>query len=328
MITRQQIRAVQADGARVVDSAGHLVGRVVNVILGARTFEPAYMTVACDLGSGIEVVVPLARARLFDGSVQLPYTAADVCGAPRAEASAGLSDRRQAEELRRYYPALDDGAPVWPQRLPDPSTVVAPVPPPAWPTTPVVAARNGHRRTNGASLASRPLDAGLDVLPVLPVLDVRTGNDSPTAYPATPSGPWPPVSTSSPGPPWWHCHQWRWPSVLTSVRAMRLELRPVLGMTGLPDDEREDLILAAGEAASNAVEHAGFSTLPFFDVLAKVGEDRARIVIQDHGRWRTPTAGGHRGRGLQMIGVLADATLTVGAWGTTVVLCNRPRSSR
>jgi hypothetical protein len=64
--------------------------------------------------------------------------------------------------------------------------------------------------------------------------------------------------------------------------------------------------------------------LPVFDVSAEVGERRARIMIQDHGRWRTPTPGGDRGRGLQMIRVLADATLTVGSRGTTVVLHNRP----
>jgi anti-sigma regulatory factor (Ser/Thr protein kinase) len=109
---------------------------------------------------------------------------------------------------------------------------------------------------------------------------------------------------------------------------MRLELAPVLELTGLPDGEVDDLVLAAGEAASNAVEHADSPVLPFFDVLTEVGEGRARIVVQDHGRWRAPTFGGERGRGLQMIGVLADATLTVGALGTTVVLCSRPRRLR
>jgi len=109
---------------------------------------------------------------------------------------------------------------------------------------------------------------------------------------------------------------------------MRLELRPVLELTGLPDGELEDLMLAAGEAATNAVEHAGMRTRPFLDVCADVGEARARIVIQDHGRWRPPTVGGDRGRGLQMIGVLTEATLTVGSRGTTVVLCNRRGDSR
>jgi anti-sigma regulatory factor (Ser/Thr protein kinase) len=188
--------------------------------------------------------------------------------------------------------------------------------------------RNGHpRRIDGTAAGSLRVPVGVEVLPRVAGLDVHTADDGPAAYPAAASGPWPPVSTSSPGPPWWQRRQWRWPSIPTSVRAMRLELRPLLDMSGLPDDELEDLVLAAGEAGANAVEHAHLPTLPFFDVLTEVGEHWARIVVQDHGRWQTPFTGGHRGRGLQMIGILADATLTVGSRGTTVVLRNRPGPS-
>jgi anti-sigma regulatory factor (Ser/Thr protein kinase) len=105
-----------------------------------------------------------------------------------------------------------------------------------------------------------------------------------------------------------------------SIRAMRRELRPVLALTGLPDGERDDLLLAAAEAATNAVEHPRLPALPFFDVLSEVGQAWACVIVQDHGRWRDPSAGGDRGRGLRMINLLADATLTVGSHGTTVVL--------
>lgn len=327
MITRGHIRAVMRHGGQVVDPAGHPVGRIVDVVLGAQTSQPAWVTVDCHLCSGIEVAVPLARAHLLGGCVQVPYTAAEVCGAPHTNGSADRLSRQPAEEVHGYYADLDDGAPPVPHRHADRGTAVAPVPTPAGPGTPVVATTNGHRRTNGASPGSLLVDSGVDVLPVLPGLDVRTGDDAPAAYSATPSGHWPPVSTSSPEPPWWHRRHWRWPSVPTSIRAMRLELHPFLDMTGLPADELDDLVLAASEAAANAVEHARLPTPPFFDVLTEVGEYWARIVIQDHGHWRAPTAGGHRGRGLQMIGVLAEATLTVGARGTTVVLRNRRRGT-
>jgi anti-sigma regulatory factor (Ser/Thr protein kinase) len=290
------------------------------------------VTADCPLCSTFGVIIPLARARLLDGCVQVPYTAADVCGAPRGDASGGRPDRRREQELGRYYAVLDDAAAAWPDEpasdddLPDRSGTATPAP--RWPGLPMVEAPHGHRRTNGVPSTARPADAGLDDLPEVAGLDVRTGDDSPAAYPRTPSGPWPPVATSSPGPPWWQTRQWRWPSLLRSVRTMRVELRPVLDLTGLPDHELDDLVLAAGEAATNAVEHARLPTLPFFDVSTEVGEHRARIVIQDHGRWRTPTAGGDRGHGLQMIGLLADATLTVGSRGTTVVLCNRRGSAR
>jgi anti-sigma regulatory factor (Ser/Thr protein kinase) len=298
-----------ADGGRLVDPVGQPVGRIVDVVLDWRTSQPAWVTVDSPLCSATGVVVPLARARLLDGCVQVSYTASDVCGAPWGDASGGRLDERREEELRRYYAVLDDAAPAWPDEAP-------------------VGAPNGHRRINGVPSTSHPADAGPGILPVVAGLDVRTGDGGPAAYPPTLSGPWLPVATSSAGPPWWQRLQWRWPSLPASVRAMRVELRPVLDLTGLPDDEVEDLVLAACEAAANAVEHARFPALPYFDVSTEVGERWARIMIQDHGRWRTPSAGGDRGRGLAMIGILADATLTVESRGTTVVLCNRPGAAR
>ena len=322
MITRQQIRSVMADGARLVDPVGQPVGRIVDVQLDWRTSQPAWVTVDCPLCSAVGVVVPLARARLLDGCVQVSYTAADVCGGPRGDGSGGRLDERREDELRRYYAVLDDAAPAWPDEPPARSGTAMHAP--TWPGLPMVGAPNGHRRTNGVPTPSHPADAGPGILPSVAGLDVRTGDGGPAAYPSTLSGPWLPVATSSAGPPWCQRRQWRWPSLPASVRAMRVELRPVLDLTDLPDDEVDDLVSAAGEAATNAVEHARLPALPFFDVSTEAGERWARIMIQDHGRWRTPSVGGDRGRGLAMIGVLADATLTVGPRGTTVVLCNRP----
>jgi anti-sigma regulatory factor (Ser/Thr protein kinase) len=310
VITRRQLHAVMADGARVVDTAGHPVGRIVDVVLDVRTMEPVYMTVACVLHAGATGILPLRRARLVDGAVRVPCTAADICGAPHAGTPAPPPDRQRAGTPRR--PA-DEGSAAAPPRV-------------FAPPTPMVAG-NGHRRTGGAAAGSPRVVDGVHALPVVAGLDVHSGDGGPVAYPATLPGPWPPVSTSSPGPPWWHRRQWRWPSIPTSVRVMRRELRAVLDLTGLPDDELDDLILAAGEAGSNAVEHARMPALPFFDVLTEVGERWAHVVIQDHGRWRSPTAGGDRGRGLHMIGHLADATLTISPRGTTVVLRSRRGAS-
>lgn len=308
----------------MVDPVGHPVGRIVDVLLGAQTSHPTWATVACQSCGGVEVAVPLARAHQLGDCLQVPYTAADVCGAPRTDGSAGHVDRQPAEELHRYYAHLDDGTPVLPHDHAYGGPAAAPRPAPAGPDVPVVATPNGHRRTDGAFPGLLVGDPGVDVRPGL---DVTIEDDGLAAYPATPSGPWPPVSVSSPGPPWWHRRHWRWLSVPTSIRAMRVELHPFLDMTGLPEDELDDLVLAASEAAANAVEHARLPTRPFFDVLTEVGEYSARIVIRSHGRWRTPAAAGDRGRGLQMIGVLADATFTVGSRGTTVVLHNRRRGT-
>jgi anti-sigma regulatory factor (Ser/Thr protein kinase) len=291
VITRKQVRDVLGDGGRVVDQDGRPVGRMLDVVLDALTFLPAWASVECHLCPGDDVLVPLVLARDRDGSVEVPYTALDVCGAPRADA-AGRRNGRHAEELRRYYETLDDG--VAPRELGDVGQGPARAPTPSGSGAPVTAA-NGHRRIDGAG------------------------------YEPTPgtSGSWSAVRNSSPGPPWWARCQRRWPSVATSLPAMRLELRSLLELTALSEDEREDLILAAGEAATNAVEHPRFPTVPFIDISVEVGENRACIVIQDHGRWRPRTDGGDRGRGLRMMGLLAEATLSVGSDGTRVVLRNR-----
>ena len=304
----------------MVDPVGHPVGRIVHVLLGAQTSQPTWVTVDCQLCAGTQVPVPLARAHQLGDCLQVPYTAADVCGAPRTEGSADRLDRQPGEELLRYYAHLDDGAPVVPPRHTGRATAAGALPTPAGPRARVVAA-DVHRRTGSASPGSL-VTLGADVLPGL---DGHTEDDGPAAPPAIHSGSRPPVPISSSEPPWWHRRHWRWLSIPTSIRAMRLELHPFLDITGLPEDELDDLVLAASEAAANAVEHARLPTSPFFDVLTEVGERRARIVIQDHGRWRASTAPG--GRGLQMIGVLADATLTVGSRGTTVVLRNRRRGT-
>jgi sporulation protein YlmC with PRC-barrel domain len=110
VITRQQIRTVMADGARVVDSAGQSVGRIVDVVLDVRTSEPAYMTVACGPPPGDAVVVPLTGACLLDGSVQVPYTAADVSGAPPADGAGGGAPGVWTDIRRRSSAAT---TPAW-----------------------------------------------------------------------------------------------------------------------------------------------------------------------------------------------------------------------
>jgi len=326
VINRQQIRAVMGAGGQVVDSAGQQVGRIVDVVLRLQSHQPAWLTVACEPGR--VVVVPLAAARRLDGCVQLPYTAADVRGAPSVDGAAGRLTSRRAEELGGYFDGLDghadrpdghrahlDGhAPGLSRREAFVEAPAAAAPSASGPGRPASTV-NGHRRTTAAAPGS---------VFVLPRLSLLTGPDAPVAYPGTDPGPWPPLATSSPGPPWWQRRQWRWPSTADSVRAMRLELRPFLDTTGLPAHDLDDLILAASEAAANAVEHARLSDRPYFDVLTEVGEDWTGILIQDHGRWRPPSGEVARGRGLYLMGVLADATLSVGARGTTVMLRNRP----
>jgi len=128
------------------------------------------------------------------------------------------------------------------------------------------------------------------------------------------------------GPPAWGYttvghRSWRLACTGGSIRVLRRGLRPFLDLTGLPGDELDDIVLAACEAATNAVDHAGI-VAGFFDVSAEVDGARIRITVRDHGRWRDPVPGTGRGRGLLLMRSLAALTVTAGPEGTTVIIEN------
>jgi anti-sigma regulatory factor (Ser/Thr protein kinase) len=116
---------------------------------------------------------------------------------------------------------------------------------------------------------------------------------------------------------------WHLPATSVSVPSLRRGLRSVLDDTGLPDDALYDLLLAACEAATNAIEHAQEPTEPFIDVRFEVAEGQVTIIVQDHGRWRDGPATPLRGRGLAMMRALADTTVDAHARGTTVTMRSR-----
>ena len=116
---------------------------------------------------------------------------------------------------------------------------------------------------------------------------------------------------------------WRFPSARSSVPEVRRALTPFLDRSRLPRGQVDDLILAACEAATNAVEHASRPTSPVFDVRAEIDGDSVLIEVRDHGRWKTDlTPSGDRGHGLQLMMALASMSLVSGPLGTTVCLRN------
>jgi anti-sigma regulatory factor (Ser/Thr protein kinase) len=299
VITRLQIRAVLSAGGQVVDAGGRPVGHILDVALGPDDLEPAWLTVA---GPGGHVVVPLAGAHQLGGCVQLPWTAADVHRAPTVDGAIGPLTSSQAEGLGGYFASL-----TVPDDRPGGRSDGAPrtgAPPPGG---------------DGRATVGRP-----DPVRVLAGTGLPGGRDRPVAYPGAAPGPWPPLTASSAGPPWWHRQQWRWPSTRESVATMRRGVSALLDISGLPVDDQDDLVAAASEATANAVEHAGSGERPYVDVLAEVGADWAEILVQDHGRWRAATGGTDRGQGLYLMSRLADTTVSVGRRGTTVLLRSHP----
>lgn len=114
--------------------------------------------------------------------------------------------------------------------------------------------------------------------------------------------------------------EWHLPATGLSVPTLRNGLRVFLDDTGLAPDQLHDLLLAACEAATNAIEHAQQPSEPFFDVLFEVEDGQVTIVVRDHGCWRDGPTGAYRGRGLQMMSALADTTVAALPHGTTVTL--------
>jgi anti-sigma regulatory factor (Ser/Thr protein kinase) len=122
--------------------------------------------------------------------------------------------------------------------------------------------------------------------------------------------------------------EWRLPSIETSVAVLRRGLRTFLLGSALSEGERYDLLLAACEAVSNAVEHARDPVEPYVEVTATIGGPVVTVVVCDHGQWRDATPEVHRGRGLAMMWLLADTEISSRNRGTTVTLRSSPRFPR
>ncbi|NIH67134.1 ATP-binding protein [Modestobacter marinus] len=136
----------------------------------------------------------------------------------------------------------------------------------------------------------------------------------------------PPVPPRPATAPAVHRERWRFPAVAQSVPALRRALRRLFSTAGLDDDQAYDLLLAACEAATNAVEHAQQPTEPFVDVTAEVTTTEVVVTVRDHGQWRERVPSMDRGRGSTLMGAVGEVTAVPGPEGTTVTI-RSPRTS-
>ncbi|TNC29687.1 ATP-binding SpoIIE family protein phosphatase [Amycolatopsis alkalitolerans] len=111
-------------------------------------------------------------------------------------------------------------------------------------------------------------------------------------------------------------------AVPESLKDIRSAMRRWLSSTGIGGDVGGDLLLAAGEACTNSVEHAYGPAGG--DVRVRLERLRGEVVItvRDSGRWR-PARGKNRGRGLTLMGKCGDVHVERGTEGTTVVIRRR-----
>jgi anti-sigma regulatory factor (Ser/Thr protein kinase) len=110
---------------------------------------------------------------------------------------------------------------------------------------------------------------------------------------------------------------------VSELAPLRRSLRRWLDANGADEQLVTDLLIAVGEACTNAMEHAyGLSPERTFSISAHRSGPTFEVVVTDDGDWRPPapsTPDGHRGRGLMIMrGLMDDVVITQGDRGTTV----------
>jgi anti-sigma regulatory factor (Ser/Thr protein kinase) len=110
------------------------------------------------------------------------------------------------------------------------------------------------------------------------------------------------------------------PESLASIRSM---LRRWLAHAGADDLEIAEITTACGEAATNAIEHAGTTNGAPFEISGQRFGTEVEIAVHDHGSWRSEREDDH-GRGLDLMRTLMDTVaVQPGEQGTTVSLRRR-----
>jgi anti-sigma regulatory factor (Ser/Thr protein kinase) len=120
-----------------------------------------------------------------------------------------------------------------------------------------------------------------------------------------------------------HSFSTEFPSVPESLAPMRSMLRRWLSHAGAGELELAEITTACGEAATNAIEHAGAAAGTSYMVSGARDGSEVEIAVRDYGSWREPRAGDH-GRGLDLMRTLMDTVAVLPSpEGTTVSLRRR-----
>jgi anti-sigma regulatory factor (Ser/Thr protein kinase) len=107
------------------------------------------------------------------------------------------------------------------------------------------------------------------------------------------------------------------PEALASMRSL---LRRWLRHAHGSDQEIAEITTACGEAATNAIEHAGAGGGAPFQLVGTVEGRAVEITVRDRGAWRAPRDG-DQGRGLSLMRALMDTVdVAPGPDGTTITM--------
>ncbi len=121
--------------------------------------------------------------------------------------------------------------------------------------------------------------------------------------------------------------QMDFPADVDRLVDVRTALRNWLIRAEVDPEQIHDVLIAAGEAVSNSIEH-GHRDSPdgIIRLRATVGADVVRLVVADSGSWKPPQpeTRSHRGRGITLMrALMQDVTIDPETDGTTVHLMAR-----
>jgi PAS domain S-box-containing protein len=114
------------------------------------------------------------------------------------------------------------------------------------------------------------------------------------------------------------------PAEAARLSPVRSALRTWLARCGIDTTTAQNVLVAAGEACANAIEHGHrFSTERRIYLRAAATGAYLHLTVTDSGQWKTPdpVANAHRGRGLALMrALMTEVTISTGAAGTVVGL--------
>jgi anti-sigma regulatory factor (Ser/Thr protein kinase) len=114
------------------------------------------------------------------------------------------------------------------------------------------------------------------------------------------------------------------PAEAARLSPVRSALRAWLARCGIDTAMAQNVLVAAGEACANAIEHGHrFRPEGRIRLRAAATADDLHLTVTDGGHWKTPdpAANPHRGRGLALMrALMTEVTVSTGATGTVVGL--------
>jgi PAS domain S-box-containing protein len=299
---------VPIDDTRVAIAVGDIVGRGINAAAAMGQLRSASSAIARTTDSAVEAVARLDRfAHGVEGAraTTLLYGVVDSANGTLRYTSAGHPPALVVEEDGTATFLQD--ARGWPLGVADPDRArpeaVAVLPP----GSTIVLYTDGlvERRTERLEVGFGRLADAAAARAALPVeefcdelLDelVADGHPDDVALVA--------LRIVVPAAPSFTCRIAAVPPALSHVRG---EMRMWLAAQGLPEPLHDDMVLAVGEACSNAIEHA-YSVTERDTVVVEGFRRDGHLVftVRDYGCWRPLVPNPQRNRGLRLMHEVTD----------------------